>query len=148
VHLVQPLEGHLRRSLLERRLVLVVTLAFAGTALLLAAVGTYSLVSFRVAQRRREWALRAALGAAPPLLLRAVLRGALAPVGGGLAVGAALACVANWQWQLRGAAEATASPAAAAAALIALAGAATLASALPALRASRADAAPALRGEE
>ena len=146
VHQVQPLVDHLRHSLLDRRLVLHVTLAFAATALVLAAIGTYSLVSFRAAQRRREWALRAALGAAPRRLVRTITGSALAPVVAGLLVGGTLA--ATMIWRLRGDENGTPSAAAALAALLALITAAALAALLPGWRAAGVDPAPELRREE
>ena len=42
-------------------------------ALLLAAIGLYGLLAFSVAERRREIALRVALGAEPPAILRMVV---------------------------------------------------------------------------
>ena len=69
--------------------------AFALLALALAAVGLYGVLSYSVAQRRREFAVRAAVGAAPGRIHRLVLRG-LVPmtvVGGavGVVTGLALA---------------------------------------------------------
>jgi predicted permease len=146
VHQVQPLADHLRHSLFDRRLVLHVTLAFAASALVLAAIGTYSLVSFRAAQRRREWALRAALGAAPRRLLGTITGSVLAPVGAGLLVGAALAAAVIWR--LRGDAIGSPSIEAALGAFLALIAAAVFAALLPGWRAAGVDPAPALRREE
>jgi predicted permease len=66
---------------------------FAGIALVLAAVGIYGVVSYSVAQRVHEMAIRLALGASPGGLLRLVIGEAMIMVLVGLAlgVGAALA---------------------------------------------------------
>jgi predicted permease len=47
---------------------------FAGVALLLAATGVYGLMSYTVAQRRRELAIRLALGALPQQLMWNIVR--------------------------------------------------------------------------
>ena len=64
---------------------------FALTALGLAVLGLYSLVSFTVAGRTREIATRLALGATPAAMRTAVLREGLALTGAGLAAGLVLA---------------------------------------------------------
>ncbi len=61
--------------------------AFALAALVLAGVGLYSVTAVAVATRRREWALRAALGAAAPRLMRGVLWQGLRDVVFGLVLG-------------------------------------------------------------
>jgi ABC-type antimicrobial peptide transport system permease subunit len=60
---------------------------FAGIALLLAAVGTYSILSYIVAERRQEIGIRMALGADRSSVLAMVLRQGLVLTGVGLAVG-------------------------------------------------------------
>lgn len=63
--------------------------AFALVGLLLAAVGIYGVVSYTVAQRRKELAVRLALGATPPRVRNQVLAGSMAPVAAGLVLGLA-----------------------------------------------------------
>jgi predicted permease len=68
---------------------------FAGVAFFLAAMGLFSLVSLDVAHRRRELAVRLALGASKPVLVRGVLAGAAWKVGVGVAAGLVAAVVAT-----------------------------------------------------
>ena len=65
--------------------------AFAAGALLLAGIGLYGLLAFSVAERRREIAVRLALGARPPEIVRMVVRQGLALVAIGLVLGVAVA---------------------------------------------------------
>jgi ABC-type antimicrobial peptide transport system permease subunit len=60
---------------------------FAGIALLLAAVGIYGVVSYSVAQRVREMAIRLALGASAGDLLKLVIGKTMLIVLVGLALG-------------------------------------------------------------
>jgi putative ABC transport system permease protein len=61
--------------------------AVTGSVLLLSAAGLYALMTFTVAQRRREIGIRSALGAQPGQLLAAVFRRAFWQIGAGSAVG-------------------------------------------------------------
>jgi putative ABC transport system permease protein len=61
--------------------------AVTGSILLLSAAGLYALMSFTVAQRRREIGIRSALGAQPGQLVAAVFRRAFWQIGAGSAVG-------------------------------------------------------------
>ena len=69
--------------------------AFAGLALILAAVGLYSVVSYTVAQRTNEFGIRMALGAQRGDVLRMVLDSTAASVGSGLVLGVILSLGLN-----------------------------------------------------
>ena len=64
---------------------------FGLLALLVATVGVYSSVSYSVSQRTHEFGVRIALGAAIADVLGPVVRRALAPVVGGVAIGVGIA---------------------------------------------------------
>jgi putative ABC transport system permease protein len=85
---IETMEDRLGVSVAPRRFSVVALGAFAVGALLLAAIGLYGLLAFSVAERRREIALRVALGAEPPAILRMVVGHGLKLVALGLTVGA------------------------------------------------------------
>jgi ABC-type antimicrobial peptide transport system permease subunit len=60
---------------------------FAALALVLAAVGTYGILSYLVAERRQEIGIRMALGAEPGRVLTMLLRQGMGSVGIGLGLG-------------------------------------------------------------
>ena len=82
-------------SLSQERLLLRMLWAFAGTALLLAALGTYGVVSFAVQQRTREFGIRLAIGADAARVRALVLRQAMRLVLAGAALGLAGALVSG-----------------------------------------------------
>ena len=89
VYDVAALDDQIAGSLGGRRLQTVLLGLFGLTALLLASVGLYGVVSFYVSQRTREIGLRVALGARPSQVLGQVFQQGAAMTIGGVAVGIA-----------------------------------------------------------
>ena len=85
---VETMEDRLGALVAPQRFSVVTLSSFAVGALLLAAIGLYGLLAFSVAERRREIALRVALGAESPAILRMVVGRGLKLVVLGLTVGA------------------------------------------------------------
>ncbi|HLK66504.1 MAG TPA: ABC transporter permease [Bryobacteraceae bacterium] len=83
-------------SVAGRRFQMEVAMAFALSALLLAALGIYGVVAYGITLRRRELGIRMALGARAASVRRMVVRQGLRPVAVGLVVGM-LAAVAAGQ---------------------------------------------------
>jgi predicted permease len=84
---IETLEEIKSQSVAPARLRTALLAIFAGIALLLAAVGIYGVVSYSVAQRVREMAIRLALGASPGDLLKLVVGKTMLIVLVGLALG-------------------------------------------------------------
>jgi predicted permease len=71
----------------QRQFVTIVLLGFAGVALLLASFGLFSVASYSIAYRTREFAIRIALGAAPRAVLRSAMQWLAVAVAAGLVAG-------------------------------------------------------------
>jgi putative ABC transport system permease protein len=84
---VATMEDRMLTSIARPRLYAILLGGFAVFALLVAAVGLFGVLSYGVAQRSRELAVRTALGARPVDIIRLVLGHTLAVTGAGLAAG-------------------------------------------------------------
>ncbi len=85
---VPPWENQYQQHLRLPRATAEVGGLFAGVAVLTAAGGLFSLLTYVVGRRRREFGIRTALGASPRQMRRLVFRGAAAVVVPGVAAGA------------------------------------------------------------
>jgi predicted permease len=88
---VQPLDEVYLEQLARPRGAAALGIAFAAIAVLAAAGGLFSVLSYAVGRRRREFGIRAALGASPAQMRSAVLRGGFAVAAVGVVIGAAAA---------------------------------------------------------
>ena len=120
---------------------------FAGLALVLGVVGVYGVVSYSVAQRRNEFGVRMALGAAPRVIVAEVIRASLVPVAFGTAAGLLVALLLS-RFVTRfvyGIAATDATSLVTAGGALLLSG--VVAAVVPAVRAARVSPVDALRGE-
>ena len=90
---LRPMDDVISGSLRQPRMLMHLFGGFAGLALLLAAIGTYGVLSYLVTQRRREIGIRMALGAGRETILRSVMVHGLTLTLIGLAAGLAAALV-------------------------------------------------------
>jgi len=71
---VRTMEERLDRSLVPRRMPMVIAMAFGAVALFLAAIGVYGVLAAQVTERRREIGIRMALGSSASEVFRLVMR--------------------------------------------------------------------------
>ena len=88
---VQPLERLVRPQERSWRFGATMFVAFGGLALLLAAIGLYSVIAYAVAQRTHELGVRIALGASVGDVLRMIVGQGLAFAIAGVAIGSVVA---------------------------------------------------------
>jgi predicted permease len=144
---LQTLEHAMAESLGPQKLVLNLIGAFAATALLLASIGLYGVMSYAVANRQREMSIRLALGAARADIMRLIVGHGVRLMAVGLGLGL-LGSVAGARFlasRLPGVG--VLDPVVFASAAVVLAMVALVACYLPARRATKADPMTALRAE-
>jgi len=92
VYHIATMDQLISNSVAQPRLNLSLLAAFAGLALVLAAVGVYGVMAYAVTQRTQEFGIRIALGASPGAVLKQVFLegGHLAALGLALGIIAAL----------------------------------------------------------
>jgi predicted permease len=144
---VRELDEVVGLAMATRRFALVLLGAFAGSALVLTALGLYGVIAYLVRQRTHELGLRIALGATGRAVIRMVLGRAMRLTFFGVVLGLLGAwALTRWLGALLFEVQPT-DPATFAAIVALLVVVATLASLVPARRAARADPMLALRGE-
>jgi len=147
VQRVGPMEATILRSLSRQRFGVLLLGSFAALALVLAAVGIYSVLSYTVRHRGREIGIRMALGAGVPDVLRLIVGQGMRPalVGMGIGIAAALALGRGLSSLIYGVSASDPWTLAAVAFVLSLV--ALAACTVPALRAARIDPLRALREE-
>jgi hypothetical protein len=147
IYAVRTMEQIISGSLAERRFTMLLLIIFAATALLLAAVGIYGVMSYAVTRRSHELGIRAALGASRGEIVGLVLRQGMKLAAIGMAAGlvAALALTRLMAGLLYGVRPAD--PATLVAVALLLGGIALVACYIPARRATAVDPVVALRCE-
>jgi predicted permease len=92
---LRDMEGVFAESIQRPRLLAQLVGGFAGLALLLAAIGTYGVLSYLIAERRREIGIRVALGATRSSVLAMMMKHGLQLTMIGIVVGLAGALALN-----------------------------------------------------
>jgi putative ABC transport system permease protein len=142
---VRTLEQIVDQSMVGNRVTNTILTAFAGMALMLAAVGIYGVIAYTAAQRTREMGIRAALGASAGSLRTMIFKGGMRLTSIGLVIGLTATFPATDVMSSMLYGVASYDPLTIAVAAVVLAGVAGLACFLPAWRITRADPLEALR---
>jgi putative ABC transport system permease protein len=144
---IQSMQDVVDASTATPRLTGTLLASFAGVALALAAMGIYGLLSYVVAQRRRELGIRMAIGAGRGRVARLVVNQGLFYAGVGAAAGVVVAAIASRFLASLLYGVDPIDPATLALGPIVLVGVAIAASLIPAWRATRIDPVKTLRAE-
>lgn len=141
------IEDAIGDSIARERFVLSLSVAFTISAVVIAAVGVYGVSAYWVARRRRELAIRLAIGASPRMVARSVIGRSIKLTAVGATIGLAIAwsgarVIASLLF-----ATDPRDPATFVVITIVLAGISILACVVPALKAARVDPMQALRSE-
>jgi putative ABC transport system permease protein len=144
---VRVFEDYISRSLARPRFNTLLLSIFAGTALLLTAIGIYGVLAYSVAQRTSEIGIRIALGAGKTSIFRLIVGQAMTLVGISLALGLAGAFAATRLLNSLLFGVGASDPATFAGIVILVSVVAFIAAWLPARRATRVDPIVALRAE-
>ena len=143
----ETMEQVVDASIAQRRFQMNLLLLFALTALLLASLGIYGVVSYSVALRTNEMGIRMAIGACGSDLLKMILRQAMTPVGIGAGTGLIVAVAVGRLFAGLLYGVAAVDGITIASVVLILGAVAALASVIPARRASRVNPVTALRYE-
>jgi putative ABC transport system permease protein len=144
---VRVFDEYLARALAQPRFNAMLLSIFAGTALLLTAIGIYGVMAYSVSQRTSEIGLRIALGAAKSSIFRLVVGQAMTIVGISLAIGVVGAFAATRLLNSLLYGVGASDPITFATIVVLVSGVAFIAAWLPARRATRVDPIIALRAE-
>ncbi len=144
---MRPYTDLLERQMRPWRLGTALLSLFGALALSVAGIGLYAVFAHAIAERRREMAIRIAIGAQPGRVLGMILREACRLAAVGVLCGCALAVVAGRWLQSMLVGTAPSDPIVLGAAAVLMLFVAGLATFLPARTASRADPTALLRAE-
>jgi putative ABC transport system permease protein len=144
---VVTVEEELQSSYAQPRFTMLILAAFAGTGLLLVAVGVYGVMAYAVSQRSHEIAIRMALGADRPRMLREVVGSGARLLAAGIGVGLIASLGTNRLLANDTSNTSPYDPVTMAAGVVVVLAMGLIASYYPALRAARVDPMAALRHE-